>query len=72
MFSTTVAFRLSTGRMVRFVLSLIVSSAALSVLLNLSLRRDDLFVILTFSCLASSATSKRQDISAFPHRPGCP
>ena len=41
MFSTAVAFPLSAGRMLRFVLSLRVLSAALSVFLKLSLGREE-------------------------------
>jgi len=42
-FSTTVAFPLSAGRMVRFTLYFRVFSAALSVVLKLSLGREEFF-----------------------------
>ena len=61
MFSTTIAFPLSAGRMVRSVLSFRVFSAALSVFFRLSLGREELFMILTVSCLASSAISTGRD-----------
>ena len=65
MVSTTIALPLSAGRMVRFMLSLRVFSAALSVFLKLSLGHEELFVILTVSCLASSAISTDRDSTAF-------
>ena len=65
MLSTTVAFPLSTGRMVRFTLSFRVFSAALSVFFRLSVGREEFFKILTAACLASSAFSIGKDRIAF-------
>jgi hypothetical protein len=56
---------LSAGRMVRFTLSFRVFSAALSVFLKLCLGREEFFIILTVSCLTSSAISTDRDSTAF-------
>ena len=66
MFRTTIAFPLSAGSMVSSMLFLRLFSAALSVLLKLSLGREEFFFrILTVSCLVSSAISSGRDSTAF-------
>jgi len=61
----TVALPLSAGRMVRLVFSFKLFSAALSALVRLSLGIGEFFIILTVSCLASSAVSTGSDLTAF-------
>jgi hypothetical protein len=56
---------LSAGRMVGLVFSFKLFSAALSVLVRLSLGLWEFFIILTVSCLASSAFSIGSDLTAF-------
>jgi len=61
----TVALPLSAGRMLRWVLFFSVLSAALSVLVRLSLVLEAVLIILTVSCLASSAFSTGKVKTAF-------
>ena len=65
MFSITVALPLSAGRMVMLVFCFKFFSAALSVLVKLSLGFEEFLMILTVSCLASSAVSTGSDCTAF-------
>ena len=62
----TVALPLSSGRMVRWVLSFSVLSAILSFLVRLSLVLIVVLMILTDSCLASSVFSTGKDRTALP------
>ena len=65
MFRITVALLLSAGRMVRLEFSFKLFSAALSVFVKLSLGLWEFIIILTVSCLASSAVSIGRDYTAF-------
>ena len=65
MFKITVALPLSAGRMVRFMFFFREHNASLSALVRLSLGLEGLFMILTVSCLASSAFSSGRNCIAF-------
>ena len=64
-FLITVAFPLSAARMVRSVFFLNERSAVLSVLVRLSVGLLARLMILTYSCLASSAIYEGSDLMAF-------
>ena len=65
MLRITVALPLSAGRMVSSVFFFKVLSASLSALIKLSLGLEELFIILTVSCLASSTIFTGTDCTAF-------
>ena len=65
MFITTVAFSLSAGRIVSFVLTLSALNAELSVFVKLYLGRGELYIILKVSCMATSTISTGRESTAF-------